>query len=459
MSIDAQGLRDGPTARKRLWRLAGPIMIANLSVPLMGLVDTAVMGHLPDPAYVGAVAVGAVIFAYVFWGFGFLRMSTTGLAAQAGGRNDPLETQAVYYRGILLAIVLAASVIALQVPIAALAFSLLEAEAPVEAMAKTYFTIRIWSAPAALASYVIIGWFLGQEDARTPLLLQVLTAGLNIVFSLTFVVGFGWGVEGVAGATLLAEVSGAVLGAILVQRRLKRLADVSIDRSLIFDLVKIKALIGVNGDIFIRTLCLVTSFAIFTAEGAKFGTVILAANAVLMHFMEFASYGMDGFAHAAEALVGRAAGRRDRKEFQSAVKTALLWSGLLSLAIAIVYFLAGNTLIAFITTQEPIRSAAADYLPWAAAMPVISFWCFILDGVFLGATRSKALRNAMLVSTGVYVVLVYGFVSGTDNHALWAALVVFMGLRGLTLAAAYPALLRSVGDASPRDQRLPGTTS
>lgn len=459
MSVNIDGKLESLSHRQRLWRMAGPVMIANLSVPIMGIVDTAVMGHLPDPAYVGAVAVGAVIFAYVFWGFGFLRMSTTGLTAQAVGRDDAVEIRAVYLRGILLGGVLAAGVLVLQAPIAALAFSLLEAEPAVESMAKTYFIIRIWSAPAALASYVILGWFLGREDARTPLMLQLLISGVNIVLSITFVVGFGWGVEGVAGATVLAEVSGAVVGAYLVHRRLKKLPSVSMTRAIILNPTKLKALVGVNGDIFIRTLCLVTAFAIFTAEGAKFGTVVLAANAILLHFLEFAAFGMDGFAHAAEALVGRAAGRGDRRGFQQAVRTAFLWCGLLSLVVSGVYLLAGDAIVAMITTQEPVRAAAADYLLWAAAMPVVSFWCFIFDGIFLGATRSRALRNAMLVSTAIYVALVYGIASGYDNHALWAAMTVFMALRAITLAIAYPALLRSVEATGQQFQRLAGTTS
>ena len=445
MQVEIVDKTESLTPRQRLWRLAGPIIIANLSVPMMGLVDTAVMGHLPDPAYVGAVAVGSVIFAYVFWGFGFLRMSTTGLTAQAVGRDDSVEIRAVYLRGILLAGVLALAVIALQTPIAALAFSILEAEPAVETMAETYFVIRIWSAPASLASYVILGWFLGREDARTPLFLQFLVSILNIGLSIFFVVGLHWGVEGVAAATVLAETCGALTGAALVFRQLKRLPQATVTGREILDPAKLKALIGVNGDIFIRTLCLVSAFAVFTAEGAKFGTVVLAANAVLIHFMEFASYGMDGFSHAAESLVGRAAGKGDRKGFHAAVKAAFLWCGLLSLAISGVYFLAGDFLVALITTQEPVREAASVYLPWAAAIPVVSFWCYILDGVFLGATRSGALRNAMLIASGLYLAMVYGFASGFDNHALWASLTVFMALRAVTLAAAYPALLRSIG--------------
>lgn len=450
---------DGMTPRQRLWRMAGPIMIANLSVPIMGIIDTAVMGHLPDPAYVAAVALGAVIFAYVFWGFGFLRMSTTGLTAQAVGRNDGIEIRAVYLRGMLIAGTMAFVVLALQSPIADLAFILLDAESDVESMAYTYFSIRIWSAPAALASYVILGWFLGREDARTPLFLQVFISVVNIFFSIYFVVGLGWGVEGVAGATVLAEIAGAVVGAFLVRRRMALSPEVKLDRSVILNAGKLKGLIAVNGDIFIRTLCLVSAFAVFTAEGAKFGTVILAANAVLLHFLEFAAYGMDGFAHAAEALVGRAAGKGDRKGFHTSVKTAFLWCGLLSIVITVVYFLTGNQIVALITTQEPVRMAAAEYLTWAALMPVVAFWCFIFDGVFLGATRSRALRNAMLLSTAIYIAMVYLIASETDNHALWGAMTAFMALRAITLAAAYPALLRSIEETGSQTQRLAGTTS
>ncbi|MGE5148072.1 MAG: MATE family efflux transporter, partial [Candidatus Eiseniibacteriota bacterium] len=364
---------------RRVWRLAFPVILSNLSVPLLGAVDTAVMGHLPDPAYIGGVAVGALVFSYIYWGFGFLRMGTTGLVAQANGARDRGEMRAIFLRGLLVAGTIGAVVIALQVPVAAIALSLVDASPKVEALARRYYDIRVWSAPAALMQYVVIGWLFGVQRMGSALALTVFANALNIVLDLWFVLGLGWGIDGVAGATLIAEWSAALLGLALVGRRVV-LGERGAAR--VFDGARLVRMLRINGDIFIRTLCLVTAFAWFTAKGAGMGDVLLAANAVLLNFQTFMAYGLDGFAHAAEALVGSAIGARDRGAFREAVMTSTKWSALIALGFAAVYLGAGGALIRTLTGIEAVRASAAIFLPWAIASPLVSVWSFQLDGIF-----------------------------------------------------------------------------
>lgn len=429
---------------RRIWRLALPMIISNISVPLLGAVDTAVMGHLPDPAYLGAVAVGAVIFSYVYWGFGFLRMSTTGMTAQAHGGGDAVGTQTVLYRAGMIAIGLSVVILLLQLPIAWLSFELLPATDQVEDLADRYFAIRIWGAPAALGTFVILGWFLGLEDARTPLVLQVFTNAINIVLDLLFVIGLDWGVDGVAAATLIAEYSGFLLGVVLVWRRLARMRHRYVFDHRLFALAEFGAMIAINRDIFIRTFCLLTAFAIFTARGAKMGDVILAANAVLYQFLTFSSHALDAFAHAAEALVGGAKGRRDRASFHIASKVAMFWGVGIAACTSVIFWLAGPFIIDELTKIPEVREAAYDHMIWAAAVPIVSVWCYTLDGIFIGATRSADLRNGMVVTLVGYLVALAVLEPAFGNHGLWASIMVLMVLRAMTLGLRYPSLLRSI---------------
>ncbi len=434
---------------RRLWRLAGPIIISNLSVPLLGIADTAVMGHLPDPAYLGAVAIGALIFSYVYWGFGFLRMSTTGLTAQAWGRDDGVEVRAILLRAGIIAAVLGGLLLLLQIPIRLVGLSMLSASSDVEELAAIYIQIRIWGAPATLLNYVILGWLLGTQDARTPLFLQLWANGVNIILDLVFVLGFGWGIEGVAVATLIAEVSGAAIGVILVYRRVRARTSPLQAGERLFTWSGIRALVALNGDIFIRTLCLITAFAYFTNQGALLGTITLAANAVLLNFMSFAAHGLDGFAHAAEALVGGSVGKKDRRGFLAASKVAFLWGGIVAVLCSMVFFAFGHPIVNLMTGIEEVRLDAYLHLGWAAFMPVLAVWAFVFDGIFLGATRSAALRNAMILSLGGYLLINPWLRDAYDNHGLWAALSIFMALRGVTLAFAFPKLVKSVGPSGP----------
>ena len=427
----------------RVWHLAGPMILSNLSVPLLGAVDTAVVGHLPEPYYLGAVAVGSLIFTFIYWGFGFLRMGTTGLTAQAWGGGCETEVCANFFRALLIAAVLGVTIILIQKPIGGLAFTLLEASVEVENYGRTYFYIRIWGAPAALANFVIIGWFIGIQNARVPLGLLVFLNGLNIILDVIFVLILDWGVEGVALATVIAEFSGMGLGLLFVWYNLRESRSATFTQ--VFSTTRFKKMFEINRDIFIRTLCLLFCFAYFTAEGAKLGDVILGANAVLMNFLAFMSHGLDGFAHAAEALVGGAKGANHREGFRRAVRVSFFWACIVAVLFSVVYWVAGKTLISILTGVPSVREAAELYLPWLIAAPVLSVWAFLLDGIFIGTTRTVEMRNAMIFSTVAYLLLVQLLLPLFGNQGLWLALIGLMVIRGVSLGIYYPRLLRGIG--------------
>lgn len=429
----------------RVWHIAGPIIISNISVPMLGAVDTAVVGHLPDAKYLGGVAVGAMIFTFIYWGFGFLRMGTGGLTAQAFGAKDADEVRACLARAAVIGIPAAFILILLQVPIAMLAFSIVNASAEVEILAEEYFFVRIWGAPATLMNFALLGWFIGVQNTKAALIHQLALNGVNIVLDLVFVLGFGWGVTGVAAATALADVFAVIVGVLLALPVLRRLGGAFV-REKIMETAKLRRTIALNVDIFIRTICLVSAFAYFTAQGAAFGNIALAANAVLLNFQTFMAHALDGLAHAAEALGGGAIGARDRKAFRDAVRISMLWGVVVAIGFALAYYIAGPAVIDALTGIEDVRDTARSYLPWAIAMPLVAVFPFVFDGVFLGATRGATMRNGMIASLGIYIVCCYFLIPLWGNDGLWASLTIFMGARGLTLAVRYPALERSVGD-------------
>jgi len=428
----------------RVWRLGAPIILSNLTVPLMGMVDSAIMGHLPDPSLIGAVAVGALIFSFLYWGFGFLRMGTTGFAAQAYGSGDRAELTATLLRPILLALLLALLVLALRAPIADLAFLLIEPSATVEANARLYYDVRIWSAPATLATYGVVGWFIAVQDTRWVFVLSLLANLLNLGFSLYFVLALDWGIEGVALGTVAAEYAAllAVLPAILW--KLRRHGERP-GWARLFGRERLVSLLRVNFDLMVRTLALLSSFFVFTAIGARQGDQVLAANALLLHLQSLMAYALDGFAHAAETLAGAAWGRRNRRDFVGAVEAATLWAALFAIAIAIAYAIAGGAILTLFTDHQGILEQAIQYLPWMVVSPLVSVWSFMLDGVFVGATRSAAMRNAMLTSLAIYLGLVWVLVPAFGNHGLWIAFLVFMLARAATLGLLLPGLLQRLG--------------
>ncbi|MFQ5985695.1 MAG: MATE family efflux transporter [Alphaproteobacteria bacterium] len=425
-----------------MWRLAWPMILANLTVPLLGAVDTAVVGHLPGPHFLGALAVGALIFNVIYWGFGFLRMGTTGFAAQAFGAGEAAELTGTLVRPLGLAALLAAVLLLLQAPILSLALTLIGPGAEVGQLAGRYFEIRIWGAPAALANYVVLGFLLGVQRVRAALVLQVVIHSVNIALDLLFVPVLGWGVPGVAAATLIAEWTGAGLGLPLAGRALTASTAAW---AAILDLKRLGRLVVANRDIFVRTLCLQAAFAFFTAQGARLGVTILAANAVLLNFQSFLAYGLDGFAHAAEALVGSAVGARNRAALDGAVRASTRWALMVGGGITVLFGALGWLLIRVLTDVEDVRATALDYLVWVVLSPLVSVWSFQLDGIFIGAIRTAEMRNAMIASLAVFIAAALTLVPLLGNHGLWLAFLVFMAARAMTLGLRYPRLAAAVG--------------
>ncbi|MEE2760508.1 MAG: MATE family efflux transporter [Pseudomonadota bacterium] len=432
------------TDHQQVWHLAAPIIIANLSVPLLGAVDTAVIGHLDHSYYLGAVAVGAVIFQFIYWGFGFLRMGTTGLTAQAHGAGDHGEVRAIFYRALFLGTAIALVIWLAQRPILWTATGLFEASEQIEELAATYFHVRIWSAPAVLANYCLIGWFIGIGNTRAALMLQILMNGLNIILDLLFVIGMGWNVAGVAAATVISEYAAVCVGLILFHHICSAKNYVG-TRPAIIDGPKIKRMLFINIDIFIRTFCLIFAFSYFTAQSAKFGDDVLAANAVLIQFQHFLSFGLDGFAHAAEALVGNAIGAGSRARLRAAVTTAGIWALVVAGLYTIVYAGAGPLIIQTLTGIDSVQNKASEFLVWLMISPIISVWSFLLDGIFIGATRTREMRNGMLISLAVFLAAVLVLKPSLGNHGLWLSLMLFMVARAIALGIYFPALERNAG--------------
>ena len=420
----------------RAWRLAGPIILSNMSVPLVGIVDTAVVGHLPDPVYIGAVALGAIIFNVVFWGFGFLRMGTTGLIAQAWGAGDGDEVRAVAARAAVLALLLGFALILLQVPIGSIAFLAVDSGMNLEQHAKSYFDVRIWAAPATLLNYAILGSLIGMQNTRAVLITQLFLNITNVALDLLFVAGMGMGVVGVAIATLIAEYSAAIVGIALVMRHLAGVSGRFGGWGML-SARSMKSMLSTNMNILIRTLCLLLAFFLFTAQSAEFGELTLAANAVLLHLLHVVAYGLDGFAHAAEALVGSAIGARKPGAFRQAARVTSQWALLVSIVYVITYSVLGDVFVALMTDIDEVRRHAATYLPWLVVAPILSVWSYQLDGIFIGATRTAEMRNAMIFSIICYLLFTWLLTEQFGNHGLWAALLLFNVVRALSLLPYY----------------------
>ncbi|MEQ8335120.1 MATE family efflux transporter [Nisaea sp.] len=432
-----------PSINRRVWKLAWPVVLSNLTVPLVGAVDTAVVGHLDAAYYIGGVALGTLLFNYIYWGFGFLRMGTTGFVAQAKGAGDGTEILASLGRALILSLLFGGLCLVLTVPMADVAFSILDGSPEVEEAARQYFMIRVWAAPAALCNFSVLGWLFGMQAMRGGLVQQLVINSVNIALNLTFVLGLGWGIEGVALATVIAQYAGLLVGAVLVWR----LAPKAVRRPRFGELAairRLKAMMAVNRDIFIRTLAVLTASAFFMNESAKLGDIVLAANAVFLIFKGVAGYGLDGYAHAAEALVGEAVGQRSRQRLRLAVVATTKGAAVLAVLMSVLFAVAGTTLIDLMTSIEGVRDVARTYLFWAAAMPLFAVWSFQLDGVFIGATRGAEMRNGMLIALAVFVAAAYPLIDLYGNHGLWAAYSLFLLVRAAILALYYPRLERGL---------------
>ncbi|WP_245391757.1 MATE family efflux transporter [Salinicola aestuarinus] len=430
-----------------IWNLAWPIILSNLSVPLLGLVDTAVVGHLPDSRYLAAVTLGATLFSFLYWGFGFLRMGTTGLTSQAVGRESDSDVRLLLAQSLVMAGVIGLLLILLAEPLISLGLWLLDGSAVATALAGDYAHIRIFSAPAVLANYAILGWFIGQQRTRITLAILLLTNGVNIALDLLFVVGFGFASDGVAWASLIADYSALAFGLWRVALHWRTLGG-SLSREALRSLARYAELIRVNQHLFVRTLGLLFAQAFFTAQAANFGDTVLAANAVLLQFIMLTSFALDGFANAAEALTGRSVGQRAWDDFNDAVRAATKLSVAVAGASMLMFAVGGDALVALLTDLPEVRATATDYLPWMVVMPAIAVWSYLLDGVFIGATESRAMRDTVWLAIACYLPA-WWLTQGLGNHGLWLSFLLFTAVRSASLGACYWHYRRTRWTATP----------
>lgn len=440
---------EAPT-RGEILRLAWPIVLANCAVPLLGLADTAVIGHVGTVADLGAIALGALVFSFVYWSFGFLRMGTTGFTAQAAGAGDEAEVRATLGRALVLAAAIAVVLLALQAAIIWGALELLGASAEVSSATRSYFFVRIWGAPATLGTFAILGTFVGLARSGHLLRVQLVLNGLNIALDVLFAGVLGWGVRGIALGTALAEWTAFLFALLLVRRDLERRrsdAEPFWPWGRIRDVENLLRTLGANADIMVRTLLLLFGFAWFTRQGAQFGTEVLAANHVLLQLVSTSAYFLDGYAFVTESLVGRAIGAGRRGAFDAAVRASTQLAAVTAALLAVVVLVGGRLAVRGLTDLTAVREIAIRHLPFTALYVLVSFAAFQLDGIFIGATRTRDMRNASVGSLLIFLAAWWPLVSWRANQGLWTAFVVYVIARALTLAWRYPALRRAIGEA------------
>lgn len=415
---------------RAVWRIAAPMILSNISVPLLGMVDTGVVGHLENATYLGAVAIGGTIFGFLYTGVNFLRMGTTGIAAQRYGADDNDGIRVSLGQALIVAWLIAFALLVLQVPLGRLALALVGGDPDVQASAQVYYSIRIWSAPGTLANYVMVGWFLGLQNARVPLLIFLTINLTNIMLDLLFVIVLGMKVDGVALASVIAEYAALTLALVLAARELKiRSGHWPLAR--LFNIRAYGAFFAINANLFIRTMALMFTYFFVTAQGARLGGLVLAANAVLMNLQNITSFGLDGFAHAAEALVGKAVGENRREALEQAVKLSLKWSLVFAFGFCAAYAVLGPLVIDTLTDLPDVRGTAREYLPWFILSPLVAVWSFLYDGVYVGATRAREMRDIMLVSALLVFLPAWFLLQGLGNHGLWLAFTLFLASRGI----------------------------
>ena len=430
-----------------LLQKAWPIILANASVPLLGLVDTAVIGNVGSITDLGAIAFGALIFSFVYWSFGFLRMGTTGFAAQASGAGEEQEVRAVLGRALLIALCLGVVLILIQWPIGLAAFSLLDGSAPVEAVAQQYFDIRIWGAPATLATFALMGLLIGLGKSRTLLIVQLFLNGLNILLDVWFAGILGWGASGIALGTVIAEWTTVLLAGWLVYRTLnerKLLTEVFWPKAKIMDLSALLKTASANLDIMLRTLILVFSFAFFINQSAKFGDTVLASNHILLQLIAFSAFFLDGYAFVVEALVGGAIGAKRSDIFDLAVRRSTVLALITAILLALVIALVGDIAVILMTDISSVRLAANQLLPFAALYVLFSFAAFQLDGIFIGASFTRQMRDAAALSIAVYFIAWWALSDQHGIQGLWGAMIIYVVARAVALLLFYPSLRRSV---------------
>ncbi len=428
---------------KRVWWLAAPIILSNITVPLVGAVDTAVTGHMGSPEPIAAVALGASIFSLVFWTFGFLKMGTSGSIAQAYGAEDDVTISLTIIRSLVIAAALGIVVILLRNPILDIALRLVSGDTKIEQLTRDYFSIRVWSAPATLANYVLTGTLIGLQRMRSVFAFQLLLNCTNVILDILFVPIMDYGIEGVAAASVISEYLALSLALYLIRQQLKLAARTTTSRAL-REPEPVKRLLKLNGDIFIRTLLLVSCFFYFNISSGKFSSTVFAANVILMQLLHICAYALDGFAHAAETLAGQAWGSKNKKQFhgvlrastQQAMVTAVLMSALL--------YLTGPVILRLFTNQIEVLAAANSLLPWMLVLPFLSVWCYQLDGIFIGTTHSREMRNAMIISAAFFFALTLLLIPPLGNTGLWLAFSIFMIIRAITLFLYYPRIKATI---------------
>ncbi|MEP1962242.1 MATE family efflux transporter [Tateyamaria sp.] len=439
----SSGVPAAPLTHRRVLKIAVPIVLSNATVPILGAVDVGVVGQLGEAAPIGAVGLGAIILTTVFWIFGFLRMGTVGLVGQAAGAGDDDEVSAWLTRALLVAGAAGFGLILLQVPLFWAAFQLSPASAEVETLARSYLSIRIWTAPAAISIYALTGWLIAMERTGAVFWIQLGMNGVNIALNFVFVLGFGWGVEGVAIATVIAEVLGAGLGLWFCWGAFQRPAWR--DRARVMERAKLIRMALLNTDILLRSAMLMIIFSSFVFIGARFGDVTLASNEVLIQFMYITAYAMDGFAFAAETLIARAYGRGDPRRVRRSAMMTSFWGLVVCVLTALAFLAAGPWLIDLMAKDTAVQAEARLYLWWMVAAPLVGCAAWMFDGIFIGAARGRDMRNMMAVSFVIYWLAILVLLPVMGNHGLWAALLISFVARGVTLGMRYPALERGAG--------------
>ncbi len=415
---------------RRILRIALPSIVSNITVPLLGLVDVTIVGHMGEAAYIGAIAVGGLLFNMLYWNFGFLRMGTSGLTSQAYGRKDAAGEMKILTQALCVGLIASGVILLLQYPVGLLAFRLLEASVGVEAYAVRYFRVCIWGAPAVLMMYGLKGWFIGMQNSRYPMFIAIAVNGINILCSLVMVFLLHWKIEGVAWGTVIAEWCGLGIAFALWKRRYGFLREYFTLRGSL-QWKAMRRFFSVNRDIFFRTLCLIAVTAFFTSAGARQGDTILAVNTLLMQLFTLFSYVMDGFAYAGEALAGRYIGACDTGELRHAVRNLFAWGAGLAFLFTVLYGIGGESFLGLLTEEREVVEMAGRYFYWAMAVPFAGFAAFLWDGILIGATATRQMFRAMSVACVSFFLLCYLFSGTTDNHALWAAFLVYLALRGI----------------------------
>ena len=415
---------------KRILGLAVPSIISNITVPLLGLVDVSIVGHLGSATYIGAIAVGGMLFSMIYWIFGFLRMGTSGLTAQAYGRRDLAEVILLFVRSVGIAFGLALLLILLQYPILKVAFTLIDATPAIKDLASLYFRICIWGAPAVLGLYSFAGWFVGMQNSRFPMYIAITQNVVNIAASLFFVFIWNRGVAGVAMGTLVAQYAGLLMASLLWYGYYRRLWQ-KLNWQKLTDYEAMRSFFILNRDIFFRTLCLVAVTTYFTSRGAEQGDIILAVNTLMMQLFTLYSYIMDGFAYAGEALTGRYVGAHNQADLRRMIRTLFAWGVGLALAFTLLYGIGGSSFLGLLTNEQEVLNASSDYFYWVLAIPLAGMAAFLWDGIYIGATASRQMLYSMLVASVSFFILQGIFQQRMGNHALWMAFIAYLFLRGL----------------------------